>query len=62
MPNTMMMGYMMGYMFLFLFFGGVFLDVFLSIAVVALYYSFLKRLCAYYKVTRQLSKALKKCV
>ncbi|GAA5110475.1 hypothetical protein GCM10023261_14110 [Bartonella jaculi] len=59
MPH-MMLEYMMGYTFICLFFAGVVLDVFLSIAVVALYYSFLKRLCAYYKVTKHLTKALKK--
>lgn len=38
---------------------GIILDVLLSVAIVALYYSFLKRCIAYYDVTDQLDKAIK---
>ncbi|MCZ2158714.1 hypothetical protein NPX99_05430 [Bartonella sp. 220] len=41
-------------------FVGVIFDVLLTIAVVALYYSFIKRWIASYKVTEQLRKAMKK--
>ncbi|EJF88554.1 hypothetical protein ME1_00554 [Bartonella vinsonii subsp. arupensis OK-94-513] len=43
-------------------FGGVIFDVLLTIAVVALYYSFIKRLIASYKVTEQLRTVMKKRV
>lgn len=43
-----------------LFFMGLILDVLLIPAVVALYYSFIKRWRLYSKVTRQLRKAMKK--
>ncbi|USP02264.1 hypothetical protein [Bartonella taylorii] len=39
---------------------GVIFDFFLSAAVVALYYSFIKRWRVYSRVTRQLRKAMKK--
>ncbi|EJF98080.1 hypothetical protein MEI_00940 [Bartonella vinsonii subsp. arupensis Pm136co] len=43
-------------------FVGVIFDVLLTIAVVALYYSFIKRLIASYKVTEQLRTVMKKRV
>ncbi|WP_019219533.1 hypothetical protein [Bartonella florencae] len=38
---------------------GIILDVLLSTAIVVLYYSFMKRLIAYSKVTGQFNKAMK---
>ncbi len=37
---------------------GIILDVLLSVAMVVLYYSFLKRCIAYYNVTGQLNKVI----
>ncbi len=52
--------YMIASMFIIFFLVGVFLDVVLSLAVVALYTSFLKRLIAYYKVTGLCRRAMKR--
>ncbi|GAA5100720.1 hypothetical protein [Bartonella acomydis] len=38
---------------------GIILDVLLSAAIVALYYSFIKRLIAYSKVSGQFNKAMR---
>ncbi|UNE53937.1 AsmA family protein [Bartonella machadoae] len=45
---------------LLLFFIGIVLDVVLTIAVVALYTSFIKRWILYFKVTQQLNREMKK--